>query len=74
MNDDVWVLNENVQVDQFCNLLAEWSIATKHVWLGRLVSRGDVVPHKLAAEIATPLGPSGLENIFESLKICSGKL
>lgn len=72
LNDDIWVLNENVQVDQCGNLLAEWS--TKFVWLGRLVSRECVVPHKLAAEIATPLGATGLVNILDSLRMSSGKL
>jgi len=72
VNDDVWVLNETVQVDQYGNLLAEWS--TKFVWLGRLVSREGVVPHKLAAEIATPLGATCLVNILDSLRMSSGKL
>lgn len=67
---DIWVLNEEVQIDQYGNLLAAWS--TKYVWLGRLIARESVVPHKLASEIATPLGAMGLSSILTSLKKCSG--
>lgn len=67
-----WVLNQQVQVDQDGNQLAEES--TEFIWLGKYTSRYNVVPQKYAAPIETPLNPDSLGDVLKQLKKCSGML
>jgi hypothetical protein len=70
-NKDVWVLNDQIQLDKFGNQLAQDQ--TDYVWLGNFMAKDCIVPKKYASEISMPLDDNALPKVFKSLKKCFGK-
>jgi hypothetical protein len=63
-NKDIWVLNDQIQIDKFGNQLAQDE--TDYVWMGNFMARDCIVPNKYASEM--PLDDNALPKVFKSLE------